>query len=278
MGTLLTLGALALLPAGASAALPDASCPGPTTSMTAHGKLAQTFTAQRTGGIVSGQMFVSKTSPEGDFLMEIFRADANGPTGGAIGSTVVPDSSVPNGMSTAVNGTFAVPAPVTAGGSYAIALGRTGGVIFRDRSGNPCPGNEFSFAAGVWDLVNPTYDLPFSVMVEPSNEISLKSQQGRTITLTVPNAGTLSVAGVPAGGKGAAAKKRKRRALIKPAQATATGPGDVTVALALTKAGKQRFKQKGQLRSAVTVTFSPTGGQPKSIDASVKLKRKKKKG
>jgi hypothetical protein len=267
----------------AQAALLDANCPGPPNGFEASGSQAQTFTAQRTGGIVRAELSIGK-SAGADFQMQILNANAFGPIDGAIGSATIPDSSLPNRPNpgdepTAIQGTFNPQVSVTAGHQYAIVLTRPGGPswLTRDRNGNPCPGNEFTKPSpSTWAVKNPDFDYPFQTFVEPSNQVSVKSQIGRTLTVTVPNDGTVSVTGVPVkiGGKGVAASAKKK-ALIAGSQIAVSAAGDVAVPLSLTKPGKGRLRLKGKLSSNVTVTFLPTGGQAGSIEAPVKLKRKK---
>jgi hypothetical protein len=279
----LALGALAAAPSFAT--LPDASCPGPSSSgPSGGGYSAETFMAQHTGRIVAGEMQVQK-SIGADWVLHIWNANlTTGPVYPPLGaSATIPDSSIPNGVPAPVNGAFSPGVPVTAGATYAISVSRVNGSSFMtlDRNGDPCPGHEFgsNTGMGTWAFALPQFDYLFRTFVEPPNDITVKSQVGRVLTVSVANAGSVSLAGAPVGGKDAAAiaKKGKKRVLIAAAQATAPGPGDVTVPINPTKAGKARFKRKGKLSSPVTVTFTPTGGQAKSVATTVTLKRLKKK-
>jgi hypothetical protein len=264
---LLALGAALLPTAGANAAIPDASCPFPPAGNNAVGRSTQTFTALRTGGIVSGQMFLNKNVGP-DFVIDIYRADASGPTGNPIATSApITDASIPNGVETPVTGSFPSPAPVIAGGSYAISLHRAGGFfIARDLSGDVCPGNEFSFADPSWIMINPEHDHPFYTTIEPSNAVSGVSQDGRTLKVSVPNDGVVSIAPQ-------AAKKAK----VKSAQTPAASAGTVSLPLSLTKSGKKALRERDKVKSTLTVTFAPTGGSPGSVPVKVKIKPAKKK-
>jgi hypothetical protein len=263
---LLTLGAGLVSPTAASAAIPDASCAFAPNANSAVGRSTQTFTALRTGGIVSGQMFLNKSAGT-DFAMEIYRADAAGPAGVPIATSApIADASVPSSIETPVTGSFPSPAPVVAGGSYAISLTRPGGFfIARDHSGDVCPGNEFSFTDPDWTLINPDYDHPFHTTIEPSNAIGAVSQDGRVLNVSVPNDGTVSLAAQSA-----------RKAKVKPAQATAAAAGTVSLPLGLTKAGKKALRKKDKVKTSLTVTFAPTGGAPGPVAVKVTIKKKKK--
>ena len=104
----------------------------------------------------------------------------------------------------------------------------------------------------------------------------------------VPGPGTLRVKDIGPGSKadvsGAAKKKRKKRyrARIKPARATAKKAGKVKITLRPTKAGARILRRKRKLKLNLRVTYTPTGGTAKSKTKKVtlrlkKVKRKKKK-
>jgi len=53
--------------------------------------------------------------------------------------------------------------------------------------------------------------------------------------------------------------------------------GKVKVTLKPTAAGKKVLKKKGKIRQKVRITFTPTGGTPKSTTKTITIKRKVKK-
>lgn len=268
----LGLALLALGPATSQAALPDATCPGPTNGGET-GTEAQTFTAVHTGTLVRGEMFIAKV-PGSDFQMQIFAAGPSGPTGPALGTATIPDSSVvsvpsplPPGPSEPADGTFSPGVPVTAGQMYAIVVTRLGPEFWltKDRSGNPCPGNEFNLDMdGSWMLKNPTYDYPFSTFVTPPNAFTIGSVNAkrRTVTLTLPGPGAVDITATK---------------LVKSSHTDVAAGGDVVVPVALAKRGKSLLRKKGKLKALLGITFTPTGGEPSAQSAKLKLKGKHKK-
>jgi hypothetical protein len=286
-GKLIVAGALALAaiaPASSQAAVLDANCPGPTNAGFS-GTEAQTFTAVHTGTLVSAEMFIAK-STGANFQMQIFNAGPSGPTGSALATVAIPDSAVanvpspgPTSASAPIDGTFSPGVPVTAGQMYAVFVSRPGSsFIAKDRSGDPCPGNEFAQQPdGSWLMANPNYDFPFSTQVElpaPSNQFTIKSQVGRTVTVTVPGPGTLTLgqAALPPG----VATAIRGFEVLRGSSATATGAGDFTLPILLNKSGKRQLRQRGKLSRTGEVTFTPTGGSAKAVDFPIKLKNRRR--
>jgi hypothetical protein len=288
-GRLIASGALGLMllglgPASAQAAVLDANCPGPPDGGSSKAA-AQTFTAVHTGTLVRGEMFVSK-SAGADFQMQILHAGPLGPTGGALGTTTIADSSIPNvpspspgSPSSPVDGTFTPGVSVVAGQQYAIILDRSGGgFLSKDRSGDPCPGSEWlGTAGGTWTAVDPGSDYPFStyvnpptpVPVKPTNDFTIDTLKGKLLTLTLPGPGTVDVAG-GGGSKAVAAAKT----FVKSTQTIVPAAGAITIPIRLTKRATASLRQKGKLKLSAAITYTPTGGDPKTLPAKLKLKRK----
>lgn len=262
------LSLLGLSPMSAQAALPDANCPGPASAGQSASSRAQTFTAVHTGTLVRGEMFVAKKAGA-DFRLQILNAGPSGPTGEALGTATVPDSSIPS-LSTPgptsppspVDGTFSPGVSVVAGQQYAILLSRPGDTfIAKDRSEADCPGNEFDETpGGSWMLINPTYDLPFSTFVNPPNGFTVGKAKGTKVTLSVPGPGAVDIA---------AAKK-----LVRSSHTDVAAAGQVKVRIPLTKRGKSLLRRKGKLKVRAAITYTPTGGEPNSVTSKLKLKRK----
>jgi hypothetical protein len=116
----------------------------------------------------------------------------------------------------------------------------------------------------------------------PSNEFSIVGVQGRTLIVNVDSPGKVVVTQTGASSSRAVeAKKKKKRKkksnlLLHPSSASG-GPGQVVIPLLLTKRANQKLKQKGKVSIAATVTFTPTGGEPKSKGTTLQIKGKKKK-
>jgi Ca2+-binding RTX toxin-like protein len=169
---LLSVGAT---PAPAQGVL-DANCPGPsggTFQTVGDGRMAQTFTAQRTGSLVRGEFEINKAgSPGGDWVMQIVATDDSGaPVNILLASaTPIADATVPAGASR-IAGVFASPLSVEAGNRYALVLTRPGAqqVAVQTAFDNPCPGQQFFSMSpgGSWEAFSPNEDSVFAVFVEP---------------------------------------------------------------------------------------------------------------
>jgi hypothetical protein len=259
---------LGLSPASADAALLEASCPGPGTDFLTLPDVrnAQTFTVFHTGTLVRGQLDIRRQDPGGDFQLQILATDGAGfPTNTLLGSATIPDASLGTGVIT-VAGNFNPPVPVTAGTQYALAITRsTNGQYFMQiRDNNPCPG--LWFRSGNTD--EPGYDLVFQTFVNPANDFTIGKLKGRKLSLNVPGPGTVSVANVGGGGKSALAAAKK---LLKTSTASAAAAGIVKVKLKLTKLASSLIAENGKLKAKAAITFTPTGGEPKTITKKLKL-------
>jgi hypothetical protein len=167
-------GAALSTPASARAQeVPDASCPGPgegVTSTSGNNRLAQTFTAQTTGGLTRAQVTVVRNIVSTDWIVQILAVDGTGtPTDTVLASATVPDASVPMGDST-LDVTFPTPAPVVAGQQYAVAVTRPGSTQLdvRIRTGNVCEGRFFASSLTGFNEISPNFDMVFAVFVEPA--------------------------------------------------------------------------------------------------------------
>src|SRR5262245_13462551 len=179
-------------PPAASAAAPDASCSSPSAAVAgqpANNRGAQTFTAQNTGALTRAQVEIDKIGSPGDWILSINAVDGSGiPTNTVLGTTTIPDSSVPNGVGT-LTADFAAPAAVTAGHQYAVVFTRPTSDPLRIRYSivNACPGDAwFSFSqTGPFEYVcvNPNVcDLVFAVFVEPPPGAPGPGQQQAPLT------------------------------------------------------------------------------------------------
>jgi hypothetical protein len=270
--------ASALLAAPANAALLDASCPGPPSggaaSFGVDSRRAQVFTAIHTGSVVRAQTEISKSQSGNDFQLQILATNGSGvPVNGILGAATIADASVPMGPST-LSGTFQTPASVVSGQQYALVLTRPGddGFVLRDRSGDPCPGREFASnnSTGAWNPDDQTYDFVYQVFVNPPNDFTVGKLKKRTLSLTVPGPGAISVANAGGGGKQAVAAAKKK--LLKTSTATAAAAGTPKVKLKLTKLAKSLLADNGKVKAKAAITFTPTGGEPKTITQKLKIK------
>jgi hypothetical protein len=164
-------------PAAGAAGVPDASCTANTgvTIVQNNGdlKVAQTFAAIHSGRLDTAQMTVTNKagSTPGDWRLEIASATGTGP-GGVLATTTVPNT-LANGAQGVITGTFATPATVTAGGSYAVLVSRPGssGYQVTEQGGDPCPGQQGFYQNVVSGpfIEDPFVDFGFAVTVELPN-------------------------------------------------------------------------------------------------------------
>jgi hypothetical protein len=172
----LGLAALAAPSVASAQAVPDGSCTSPSVGVIGqpgNNRGAQTFTAQNTGALTRAQVEIDKIGDPGDWILSINAVDGSGiPTNTVLGSTTIPDVSVPDGVGT-LTGDFASPVTVTAGQHYALVFSRPASSTLRIRYSvvNACPGDAF-FSFSPTDpfgyvCVNPDVcDLVFAVFVE----------------------------------------------------------------------------------------------------------------
>ena len=110
--------------------------------------------------------------------------------------------------------------------------------------------------------------------VQPTNLVAVSSLTRKRngsalLTATLPNAGSLTVAGTT---RRTAAAAAKRVAYIKPLTLSASGPGPVTLGLRPTKRTKSVLKKKGKAKGIVNLTFTPNLGSAGTTPVKVKLR------
>lgn len=128
----------------------DATCPAPNVTKLAPSsgdiRLAQTFTAQRSGQLVRADLALfGDGAAEPDFIVRLAAVDATGtPTNDVLAEAVIPGADVAAEGST-VSATFANPALLAAGSEYALVLARPGSGFFswQNRGDNACAGRAF---------------------------------------------------------------------------------------------------------------------------------------
>jgi uncharacterized delta-60 repeat protein len=89
------------------------------------------------------------------------------------------------------------------------------------------------------------------------------------LTLSVPGPGNVKAA--QAGTSGARASASKP--LVKPARASAGKAGKVTLKVRPSKAGKKLLRKKRSFSVKLKITYTPTGGTPRSTTKRIKIKR-----
>jgi hypothetical protein len=273
----LLTGCLALLlgagPAPAQGLL-DANCPGPTVTEVGIGpdeRDAQTFTAQRTGSLVRGETEITNPGGVADWVMQVVATDGSGtPTNTVLASTTIASASVPGGDSRIV-GLFASPASIAAGQQYGLLITRPGSSFtLRDRDGDPCPGQEFFSQFGGPFMADLGFDFVFAVFVKPSNAFTFgkaklnKKKGTATVTANVPGPGELT-------GTGNGVKVASAAGAVT--SKTVTAPGAVKLTIKAKGKKKKKLNETGKVKVNPTITYAPTGGDPRTQSIKVKLKK-----
>jgi hypothetical protein len=128
----------------------DATCPSRTGAFLitdGDERIAQTFTAIRTGPLVQAVVEVFKVSgTTGDYILHLGAVNPSGiPTNDVLAESVVANARVPD-FSAPLTFGFANPATVVAGTAYALVLTRPGSTQLEGLGsfGNPCAGRAFT--------------------------------------------------------------------------------------------------------------------------------------
>jgi hypothetical protein len=100
------------------------------------------------------------------------------------------------------------------------------------------------------------------------------------ITLSLPGPGTLAIVGKTGSAQPASAShmttKRKATVVIARVELTVSKAGRIVVTLAPTASAKAILVRQGKLRAAVTITYTPKGGTPRSIVRTVTFRLKRR--
>jgi hypothetical protein len=264
----------------ARAAVVEASCPGPENSLvelSGDAREAQVFRTTHTGTVVGASIVIDKESSGGDFQVQILSAGLTTqlPINTVLGSATISDATVPIGTSTQ---TVSLNARVLRNRNYALVVTRPGGGLANlgERDNNPCPGRE-AFSPGQnapWSAGDPDFDLVYQISLEPSNLFSVTSVLRRKITVRVPGPGTLVASEVRQRRRGGGKARPK---LVKTSQLSTTGgptggSAVVILPMRLTRPGRLALKEKRRVKARVLVTYTPTDGQPNSIQVGVPLR------
>jgi hypothetical protein len=98
-----------------------------------------------------------------------------------------------------------------------------------------------------------------------------------TVTVNVPGPGVVTAtdASSAAASRVATAAAKKKKPLIKPARAVAKKAGPVKLRIKPTKAGRKILRNKKKLKVRLAITFTPTGGSPRTEVSRLTIKVKK---
>jgi hypothetical protein len=118
---------------------------------------------------------------------------------------------------------------------------------------------------------DPTVDrrLNVSAVLDPSNTLAFgrvvrnKKKGTATITVTVPNPGELT-------GSGKGVKVASTAVISK----TVTAPGNVKLTIKAKGKKKRRLNETGKVKVKPKITYTPTGGDPRTQSRRLKLKKR----
>ena len=100
------------------------------------------------------------------------------------------------------------------------------------------------------------------------------------VTLTLPGPGTLQIVGKASAAQFAGVsrtkKKRKTPIVIVRLRLTVSKAGRIVVTLVPTASAKTVLARRGKLRATVTITYTPKGGEPRSIVRTVTFRLKRR--
>jgi hypothetical protein len=133
---------------------------------------------------------------------------------------------------------------------------------------NPSPLDGESTAPPVF--TNPDFDHTFNAVLNATNSFTLgavtrdKKKGTATVQVQVSNPGQLIGAG--SGVSVASVGARESQAV--------SGPGPATLTVRATGKKKRTLKRIGKVKLNLSITFTPTGGDPNTLPLEVKLKKK----
>jgi hypothetical protein len=100
------------------------------------------------------------------------------------------------------------------------------------------------------------------------------------VTLTLPGPGTLQIVGKSSAAQLAGAsrtkKERKTPVVIARLRLTVSKAGRIVVTLVPKTSAKTALSMRGKLKAIVTITYTPKGGQPRSIVRTVTFRLKRR--
>ena len=192
-----------------------------------------------------------------------------------------PDNAIPAGV-----GIFPVSASVPIAKGDIVAVQATNAVVDADTAGSTYLWNSTAgFPVGGPPIplnAGGNRELLYNARIDPSNTFTIGAPVGgkggkATVVVTVPNPGTIEAGSVndktlPVKATEAKKKKKKAKPLLVHATAAAASPGQVTLTLQASKAGRNLLRQKGKLKTTAKIVYTPTSGSAGSQTIKLKLK------
>jgi hypothetical protein len=169
--------------------------------------------------------------------------------------------------------------PIAAGDAIGLDCCATTGEFFVDHGGdmdywNPVLPEGTSGAPGSENDV----EMAINADIEPTSALAIgevKSGKGGkvTVTVTLPNPGTLQGGDKRDAGLASAAGKRKPNLLKRVTAPVGVAGQTIRMLLRPSKRARALLRERGRLKAKAKVVFTPTGGSASSQTVKVKLKR-----
>jgi ABC-type phosphate transport system substrate-binding protein len=151
-------------------------------------------------------------------------------------------------------------------GILAIAKAGVDGIAWKGGTGGPPEGGTTLPTGGGGASSTPQPAVkPSNLFTVPRKSISSKTG-GAAVSVKLPGPGKLELVGT--------AKAGKKRINVGKVVLTANKAGTFNINLKPSGAAKKQLREKGSLRVSLVLTFTPTGGDPKSSTSSITLKLK----
>ena len=231
-------------------------------------RIGQNFPAQRTGGLVRGEIEINRSgSPGGNSVLQILATDDSLlPVNTVLASTTpIPDSTVPAGDSR-LAGVFASPARVEAGEWYTLIVTLPGAAEFgiRYQPATPAPASN-------------------STATRRAAHSSARFRHRHHLCCVRQALDAFTLGQLQRNGKRARRRSRSTSPTpvswlsgngVETAGAVAVStPGDVELLIRAKGKKRRKLNQTGKVKVQPTVTYTPTGGDPATQSQKLKLIR-----
>jgi hypothetical protein len=239
---------------------PGVNCGSPTESLQPTVTFGNSYVIPASGRITSWSTLVS--AQDGPAKLKVYR-----PVAGTTNQFTVVGQDTARPLTLASLNTFTLTPGIAVQRNDLIGIGSPSDVIEcgfavpgETRQGS---GTDAANGATITTGPAPGFRVNVSAVVDPTNTIALgavkknKKKGNATVTVNVPNPGSLAVSG-----KG-----------VKAVTATVAAAGEVPVKIAATGKKKGALNDNGKVKVSPTFAFTPTGGAAADVAAKVKLKK-----
>jgi hypothetical protein len=239
---------------------PGVNCGSPTETLQPTVTSGASYVAPASGTITSWSTLVS--AQDGPAKFKVYR-----PVAGTTDQFTVVGQDGPRTLTLASLNTFTLTPGIAVQRNDVIGIASPNDVI---ECGFAVPGetrrgsgSDAATGATITTGVAAGFRTNVSAVLDPANTFTLgavkknKKKGNATVTVSVPNPGSLAVSG-----KG-----------VKAVTATVAAAGEVPVKIAATGKKKGALRERGKVKVSPTFAFTPTGGTATDLAAKVKLKK-----